>query len=111
MQDEGRHHRPAPGTEIFGRKLLWGNAAEIFIHIRRTDALTRALFVKVLEQLITGQFLATLDETRQVAVVDRDIVIDAAFAAERETDLGAVHFNVDREFRVDCRKRNEGRWL
>ena len=40
--------------------------------------------VEVLEELVPGQVLAALDDPREARVPDRDVVLDAALAAEAE---------------------------
>ncbi len=45
---------------------------------------TSPVLVDVLEQLLAGQLLASADDLRQPAIVDRDRVMDAALAPEAE---------------------------
>src|SRR5262249_38611209 len=60
----------------------------------RGDRLALARLVDVLEQLLSRQILALLHDARELAVGDRDGVLDAALAAEGEVELPALHLDV-----------------
>src|SRR5215831_19471458 len=63
-----RQNCPGPGAEILRRNVLASNFFEIVIHVGRCDVLAIALFIDVLEQLLPGQLLTSLDDLRDAPV-------------------------------------------
>src|SRR5439155_25587240 len=87
-------HRPGPGSEILRRKLTSGYLAEIRVYIARVDAPALAFLIDVLKQFLARKLLAALHDFCYPAIVDVELEIDAALAAEFETDSGSPDFNV-----------------
>ncbi|MNO45986.1 hypothetical protein D3C76_362660 [compost metagenome] len=53
-----------------------------------------AVFIQVLEQRLARQLHATLEQVCQAPVMQGDVVLDAALAAELEADGAALHLDV-----------------
>src|SRR5436189_135799 len=86
-----RASRPRPGAEVLRGEVLAGDLAQILVHIGRFDRLTLPVVVDELEQLLPRQVAACLDDPGQTAIVEIDLMLDAALAAERELHLAARH--------------------
>src|SRR6267154_1224641 len=84
-----REHRARPGPEVLRRDVPAGDLAKIGVHVVRRDGLALSGGVDVLEQLLPGEVLALLDDSREAPVGDRHGVIDSALAAEAEEQLRA----------------------
>jgi len=60
------------------------------IDVARTNAVTLAIGIQILEQRLAGQFHATLQQGRQASVTQRHIVLDATLATELKADGTAL---------------------
>jgi hypothetical protein len=90
----GGEHGAGERAKILGRDLAIRDLAQVFVDVAGVDLAARALFVEVLEQLLSGQLLAALHDPRDAAVGDTYTDRDAALAAELEDQLGAMNLHV-----------------
>ena len=61
-QGHGRQHRACPGSEVLCGDIFSGDCLEILVYVGRRDVLAITLLIDVLKQLLSGEFLAGLDD-------------------------------------------------
>jgi len=93
-QFHGGGHGSGPRAEILRSKIPTGGLAEVVIHGAGIDGVFLAGVIHVLEQLLTGKFLARANNLSDAAVFNFDDVLLAAFAAEFKFDPRAAHLDV-----------------
>lgn len=84
-QGQGGEKRPGPGSKILGRDLFAADLAQIRVDLVRADRVSIAVVADILEELVSGQVAAALDDARQTPVAGPALVPHSAFAAKRET--------------------------
>src|SRR5437762_10989473 len=90
LQGFGGEFCPGPCSEILGGDFLAGDLAQIVIHLGRADGVPIATIIEVLEQLISGQISAILDNTRETPVIDVRLVMLAVFSAKADVYSAAL---------------------
>ncbi|MCW0466763.1 hypothetical protein NB705_003836 [Xanthomonas sacchari] len=80
----------APGAEVLGGEALAHRLAQVVVDLARIHRLQLAVVVAILEQCLPGQLLAAADQLDQVHVVDLDVVLLAALAAELQPRPAAL---------------------
>ena len=88
LEGRGGQHRPGPGTEVLRGELGAGDVTQVRVDVLGRDPLARAVGVEVLEQHLAGQVLAALDGAGEAAVLQGDLLPDAALGAEPEPQRG-----------------------
>src|SRR5262249_27459223 len=83
-----------PGAEVFGGERLRRDFLDVAIDVARVDALRLSGLIEVLEELLTGQLAALLDDACEPAIVDADRMPNTALAAKLEPQRGATHLHV-----------------
>ena len=76
--------RAAPCPEVLGTEILAHHRAQIRVHRARVYRLAHIVVVDVLEQVITGQVPAHLDDARHAAVVQLNRVLLPTLADKLE---------------------------
>src|SRR4029453_12289131 len=85
----GREQRRAPGAKVLRGEAVARDPAQVRVDLARVDALLRARFVDVLEELAAGQVHAALHDAREAPIAHDDFLPLAALAAEAEAQRGA----------------------
>src|SRR5438105_12684238 len=88
------HHRASPGAEILGRDVATGDSPKVGVHIVRRNGLTLPGRVEVLEQFLTRQVLAPLDDASEPGFGDGHGVFDPALTPEAESQQVACDLHV-----------------
>src|ERR1051325_4567684 len=86
----GRELCPGPCSETLGCDLLAGDLAQIVICLGRADGVPIPLVIEVLEQLISGQISAILDNARETPVIDVGLVVLVVFSTKTDVDAAAL---------------------
>src|SRR4029079_12832637 len=94
LQGLGRERRSGRGPEIFRRKILPADSAQIVIHVAGADIVRVTVASDILKQLLARQVQAGADDSCQSWILQVDFVFLATFAAELELDFGAAHAHV-----------------
>jgi hypothetical protein len=81
---------PCPRPKVLGRNVGPGRLAEVVIDVLRPDIANLAVLIDVLEQLLTGQLLATPHDRGQPAISKADLVDLATFRSESKAEPMAV---------------------
>ena len=87
-------HGAGPRAEVFRRQILAGDLFQVGVDVLRPDRLPLAVLVDVLKQIVAGKIAALLHDAREAAIVQIDLVLDAALAAERERNAWPLHVDV-----------------
>src|ERR1051326_1606640 len=90
----GREFCPGPGPKVLGRDLLAGDLAQILIHLGRADGVPIPLIIEVLEQLISRQISAVLDDACETPVVYIGLVVLTVFSAKADVYSAALDRNM-----------------
>src|ERR1700680_675074 len=59
---ERRQYRSCPGPKILGRDVMSGDVLQVCVDVVGADILALPILVEVLQELLSGQFLACLDD-------------------------------------------------
>ena len=89
-----RQDRAGKGAEVLCGEILAGGLAEVGVDVVALHVATGAVGVDVFEEFLLGQFLAGLDDLRQMSVIERDLVRHAALADEAERERAAADLHV-----------------
>jgi len=103
LQRFGYSDRTTPGTEIFGGEALIRDLMQVFVYVVRLNFAQLPVFVDVLEELVSRQILAALDDFGKLTVPDIDDVLFAPLATKMELDFCSC-LNVSRLYGVGCDK-------
>src|SRR4051812_42496526 len=87
-------HSPRPRTKVLGGELVAADLAQVSVHVIRTNRLSRAVRVDVLEELVSREIAAGLDDACETGVLKIDRMRDPAFAAEFEADLRTANLGM-----------------
>src|SRR6185295_19484325 len=83
-----------PGTKILGGEILPCDLPQVFVYIGRIDLDVFTGIELILEQLLTGEVLAFLDDFGDPAIMQRDVVLLLALAAETQANRIAMNIGV-----------------
>ncbi len=86
--------RAGPRAKILGREVLAADLPQVVVHVARADIADLTRLVQVLEELLSRQIAACVDDRRQPPVLEVDLVLDAVLAAEVEADRRAANLDV-----------------
>ena len=65
-----------------------------FVHFPRADRAGMALFIQILEKVLSWQLLTAPDNTRKAGIIQSDRMLLPALSAKREGDGGALNAGV-----------------
>src|SRR5204862_5150922 len=82
LQGFGGEFCPGPCSEVLGRDFFASDLAQIVIHLGRADGVPIAIIIEVLEQLISGQISAILDNMSETPDIDVRHSEDSVFSAK-----------------------------
>src|SRR6185437_1613349 len=94
LQCFGREFCPGPCPKILRRDLLASDLAQIVIYLRRADRVPIPLVIEVLEQLISRQISAILDNARETPVVYIGLLVLTVLSAKADVDSAALDLNM-----------------
>ncbi len=94
LQGQRAEDRAGPGAEVLGGEVLPGDLPEVLVDIARVDRPMLPVVVEVLEEFVAGDLLAAPDDPREAPVLDADLPLLAALAAELEAQLGVLDGDV-----------------
>src|SRR5690606_37009 len=80
-----RRQRAAPGAEVLRTELAARGLVQVGVDLARLHRGQLAVVVAILEQRLPGELLATPQQPHQARVVEDDVVVLPALAAEAET--------------------------
>src|SRR5205085_6848516 len=90
LQGFGGEFCPGPRPKILGRDFFASDLAQIVIYLGRADGVPIAILIEVLEQLISRQISAILDNARETPVIDVSLVVLTVLSAKADVYSAAL---------------------
>src|ERR1700676_3572032 len=94
MKGPGGFDRSGPSPKILGRDIEPGNCAQIIIHVSRSDVVNFSVHVRILEQLLAWQLLASPHNFGDTATLQLHAPSAPAFAGETEAEFRALDLDM-----------------
>src|ERR1700686_4001745 len=93
-ESERRQYRSCPGAKILGRDVMSGDFLQVGVDVVGGDVLPLPIPVEVLQELLSGQFLACLDDLRHAAILYFKRPLFPALTGKAKPDLRPRYSNM-----------------